>query len=617
LCSTLTNYLHDFYVQSFITAKYWGKGPRSWDFATVSAFIRGTLHDDVVATPSSELNSTMVTTPRTPHGRQANIELPTQKCRWVIHTSPHWYEPIPEQVAEDPEEFDIRDPGSWPQWSTGEQSTPNFPETLQQSVHESNFSPISSEEVALSTQDIKQALQTSPGVLEVDAWKMAIISGNSELISDLYENNFCTPVGIDEIYPLHLAATFIDGGNVCCQMIYELTSILGSTYAFGRNLDKLGHTILDKLMVSILRSHTSVSPESVCEYFDPPSRYPGAEKDICGRWDRESPIVNQLFRQGYSQIPTDWKHAFCHTSAQAVCHAMFGIYGAPGISRINDPSGLFLHRCSNCGLQLPLGPLHAAVVVAFYLAYKGMPGETLFGALAMMNCLLRIGANPDISSNISVDAILGVQNESECSHVEMTPRQLMKAVPQNIRQEWSEECETAWACMILVLERAERNFQQSPAPGTSSESSTSDEDMADLSESDDESLSTTCDWMLGEGHETYSIPCTGYELGLLWATIQAELLTYRRIDETDPWLSAKIDMHALKSWLSGESQDFSTPLVQNDMMTWHSICGWFRPDSGEVLPNAEDISKKYFMNMDIYHRATYIDHADFCGAWFD
>jgi hypothetical protein len=71
---------------------------------------------------------------------------------------------------------------------------------------------------------------------------------------------------------------------------------------------------------------------------------------------------------------------------------------SPASPRIDSVSGLFVRRCNNCGLELKLGPLHPLVVVAFYLAHLGMPGETLLGALAILVCLLSHGADASLKT---------------------------------------------------------------------------------------------------------------------------------------------------------------------------------------------------------------------------
>src|SRR5207247_1658208 len=101
------------------------------------------------------------------------------------------------------------------------------------------------------------------------------------------------------------------------------------------NINSNGHTILDGLMMSILRSHTNVTPGEISTNLADSTRFLGEEKDICGRWDADSVSVRQLYRQGNPRIPTEWKHIFCHSAAQAICHSMIAIFGPPSSPKID------------------------------------------------------------------------------------------------------------------------------------------------------------------------------------------------------------------------------------------------------------------------------------------
>ena len=67
--------------------------------------------------------------------------------------------------------------------------------------------------------------------------------------------------------------------------------------------------------------------------------------------------------------------------------------------------------------------------LAFYLAQLGMPGETLFGALAMMTCLIALGADVSTKADISVEEILRSSDAGECRHKMLSPLELIKAIP--------------------------------------------------------------------------------------------------------------------------------------------------------------------------------------------
>ncbi|GAB1317650.1 hypothetical protein MFIFM68171_07860 [Madurella fahalii] len=455
------------------------------------------------------------------------------------------------------------------------------------------------------------------------------MAGNHELLHRLSEEDHGrAPEGIGEIYPFHLAAAFLDGGHSCCAIFNELLYSPGSGLIFTNILDNMGHTVLDALMICILRSHTNVSPEHVSRSFDPPNRFPGEEKDICGRWDADSPVLRAHFRSGYARVPTKWKHGFCHTSVQAVCHSIIAVYGSPG-SKINTLSGLFVRRCNNCGRELKLGPLHTLVVVAFYLAHQGMPGETMFGPLAILVCLLSLGADASLSVTMSAEDILGTARQESCHHNPMTACELMEAVPQSLVGRWSSECQTGWFCILQVLRMHQGNREAEvqrafgdPLPRESLSDTDSDVSLEERHNTltgirecalEDELFDKLNIQMHGEWLEW---PRGTPKLSLLWATIQVEFLTYRRIQAGDPWISDKFSMTALRNWLEGRSLTFSTPLVDDNLMRQHSpCCGWFLGCHEFASPTAENVCTQHFMNMDIYSRATFLKNTEFLDAW--
>lgn len=62
------------------------------------------------------------------------------------------------------------------------------------------------------------------------------------------------------LFPFHLAATYLDGTKVCCQIFHTLFCVMGPQYLNQLYVNNLGHTVLDCLMVSILKSHTTSYP---------------------------------------------------------------------------------------------------------------------------------------------------------------------------------------------------------------------------------------------------------------------------------------------------------------------------------------------------------------------
>lgn len=593
-----------------------------------------TLDSFEVASPMS---ITAAASPSESCSSKDTLNGPTQLCRWSIHTWSIDDEPIPEVASSNEQHlFDVRDPRSWNQWTQNEMLDPqmSFARTMKESVTQSTFSRTPPEDLPISTQMISQSVQQNPGLLRVDAYKIAIMAGNTELLGCLIDEDVGeAPERIDEIYPFHLAAAFLDGGNKCCAVFTELLHSFGTRSLLSSTLDNAGHTILDALMISILRSHTNVSPEHVSRSFNPPNRFPGEEKDICGRWDADSPVLRALYQGGYARVPTKWKHGFCHTSVQAVCHSIVGVYGSPVSPKINALSGLFIRRCNNCGQELKLGPLHTLVVVAFYLAHQGMPEETMFGPLAILVCLLSLGADASLSAMMSVEDILGTAHPGTCHHKPMTACDLMEAVPSPIIHTWSADCQTGWFCILQVFRVHKRDREVElqrtshvPFPWGSIYDSDSDSDMG--LEEHHNTLASTGECALENllydelnlkiHDEWLKWPRGTPKLSLLWATIQVEFLTYRRIQAGDPWVSDKFSMAALRNWLEGRSLTFCTPLVDEDLVCQHSTCcGWFLQFVEFASPTAEDVCTRHFTNMNIDSRATYLATTGFSGFWME
>jgi hypothetical protein len=129
------------------------------------------------------------------------------------------------------------------------------------------------------------------------------------------------------------------------------------------------------------------------------------------------------------------------------------------------------------------------------------------------------------------------------------------------------------------------------------------------------------------GHEYLSkIQCTGPIIGLTWAAIQAELLTYRRVSEIGPWISTNFPMRALAAWLKQESSTFESLLVRNRLLKAHSLCGWFVSEQyavrryqveDMVWPMAENVCRTRFDMMDDYQRSSFIFEIDSGGMWSD
>jgi hypothetical protein len=401
-------------------------------------------------------------------------------------------------------------------------------------------------------------------------------------------------------------------------------------------------------MIAILNAHTSCTPVMVDEAFKKERRFAGEEVDICGRWDADSNCIRQLYATGSPTIPQNWKHMFCHTSAQAITHCIGTLFSPHWGPDINTPSGLFLKRCLNetCGLKLQLMPLHTLVVTAVYLAQLGSDGENLFGMVACLLCLLGKGANPLLKADVSLNALLNTDDSQHCSHSELDPLELAQKVPWGLISKWSQERITGWKIFCTILKLSQNEWNPPPRPERpASASKTSDDDFQSIYgafvEDVDENMAMAMeigvedgnneeneDWgedmdedYDGDSDKNEGIPAycwihddTPYQqnffgknksLATLWAAVQTELLTYRRIAEGDPWISANFDMQSVLESLE-KGKELAIRLVSESMMKPFCSCGIFRDSDDPACLRVEEASAYYFSNLEDWSRTTYL-----------
>ncbi|KAK1480391.1 hypothetical protein CTAM01_14438 [Colletotrichum tamarilloi] len=467
---TISDWLHDYWMYCFVTAKFWGTGPQEWTARMVAEFTLGSPTDGTPQNSHSPLARISGQSP--PGSRSAEGPRPTQICRWAIHQSDLVeYEPLPSTPREEQADFDLGDQSSWTEWPDSRRS-----QSYQSSIHETfinnRFSTTAPEEVPIACEVVSEVISTSDMPLALDSLAFAIMAGNIELISKTLSE-------------MRLSA---------------------KTW---------------RLDFTVLRSHTNLSPAEVST-----------------------------------------------SSVQAVCHSMMAMFLPSSRPNINTVSGLFRRRCTSCGLEMKLGPLHTLVAVAFHLAENGKSGETLFGALACLVCLLVLGADPAQVADLSVLDIFSSPDEEQ-------HEQFMKfSFESNLCDRFN-----------------------------------NDEDRGETSnESDSSSLHD--EWgecPLFEAHDLIGLPRVNQNLGVLWATIQTELLTYRKVNVDDAAISDHFQLSSLLRWLEGGSDTFETPLLTNGMMESHNPCGWFNELESSFVVTASDVCSEYFMNMDIWSRASFIE----------
>jgi hypothetical protein len=95
------------------------------------------------------------------------------------------------------------------------------------------------------------------------------------------------------------------------------------------------------------------------------------------------------------------------------------------------------------------------------------------------------------------------------------------------------------------------------------------------------------------------------DLSTLWAAVQVELLTYRRLQEGDPWTSLNFNMHTLlEGLISGIGVCIG--LVEKGMMSEFCKCGNFYKALGFICVCAEEVSAYYFSNLEDWNRSHFI-----------
>lgn len=591
-----------------MTAKYWGRGPKTWDLPSIN--FKSFAQHPIPSTPIQQLEQGQSLESIPPLQSDMALDSPTQLCRWTIHYKDEEdYEGLSSPLStadSNPEEhFDIDDESTWSEWPT--QGRPqSLANTLSSGLEQNMFTMVQKEGLPLAADSIINTIKKSPDELQAEAIGFIIMSRNIDAFDEILEAEG-VPECISAISPFHLAAKFLDGGKSCCLIMEELVNCLYDRNSIGLNyVDKSGHTVLDTLFATILRSHSTASLKIVSDTFADQSQCTGQEVDPCGRWDADSPCIRQLYSwKGEVTIPREWKHMFCHSSVQTVCHCISVIFTTSRKPGINTRSGLFIRRCPHCGLKLDTGPLHSLVITTFFLANHALPGETLFGMIACLVCLLTYFADPCTRVEVSISAVLGLSlADDECQHSPLNAAELASQVPSSIIDSWPHEVRQGWSVFNTILQHdvIQRRRETVSSPNALGI------DFDDSTDTETEDIDS-CDHRLHENHLIY---CGNQWLGLVWAAIQAELLTYRRLNEDDSWLSPRFKMKDIPiAFESNDDQLINQALgvIGDDgqrMLKDHSQCGLFEAQHPGCV-RREEACALYYSNLDDWKRSTFIE----------
>ena len=634
----MSTWMYQFWLFSYKTAKHWGRGPQDWTAdilgfhnyhqrTTISISSPGTPGAGV-GTPASQF------TPRSEEMANTNAESaarePSSLCRWSIHYKPIDYTRIPSPPRSVPDNVNLQDEESWPEWSAS--SGPiGFTKKLCDNLESNKFSTITVDKLPIAVNQIAGAARRSPEELAIEALGFTIMGRNVDLLLDHLENG---DIDLEStgLYPFHLAISYLDGAKTCCDILECLEAsrplCLRKLY-----VNDLGHTLLDQLMIAILKAHTSCLPSVVDVHFKKDKRFAGEDVDICGRWDADSDCIRTLLANGTAGIPFEWKHMFCHTSVQTICHCIGTVFGPRWGPDINTPSGLFLRHCSSCGLKLQLLPLHTLVLVGLHLSQSGCKNENLFGILACLLCMLSNGANPLLKATISMQAFLTDDGVTDCNHEEMDPAEFAERLFISSPAMDSGELRIGWQVICQVLKRSRSIWKARSAldDGEYCDESDSSSEYGDGAMSIDceDSNNSSEDEMSVEEEESGENPrCFRCHHGVdhffrrskvlasLWASIQTELLTYRRLQEGDGWISHNFDMNALNESL-GRGNKLDIALVRDEMMKPYCRGGEF-PDATPACPILENVAAYYFSNLEEWNRSTFLmECSDRYNMWTD
>jgi hypothetical protein len=584
----MSEWLYQYWFFCFKTAKHWGKGPTAWtaELLNFDSFSPRTQHS-LPSTPQEPL-----------HDNAENAEslnTPSDLCRWFVHVRGDWpdYEEIPDEedvqhrMGQNPD-----DEATWRPWQD-DQLEPQLPTRLRDALEHNDFSPTPTASLPVAIPVIARAAKRSSDELLVESLGFSIIGRNRLQVRDIATEMASNHIKYLSIYPLHMAIAYLDGSKACCDIFVTLVITLTGPQLRETFVNELGHTIWDSMMISILKSHSSAKPFIVDEVWKDTERFPGEEIDICGRWDADSPTLRHLLASGNPSIPFSWKHKFCHTSVQAICHCitmMFVQHRNPVLREA--PSGLYIRRCFHCGLKLQPHTLHSLVVTAYHLANNSCRDEDLFGILACLLCFVACGFDLWKLATISVTNLMEIDAmEGECDHEELTAAGLAERVSLHPSvHTWSKTVRTGWAVFCGILRLCEDESLKATGKEKYQLMDVDSPSHAVRDPQDRNGIRVVgfcSENHPGDGYEAVTCFLMRPDLTSLWAATQAELLIHRRLHNNMSWTSASFSMEMLRDQLSN-NMPLSVGYLNEGLLKSYCACGRFDRGRLAILSDVID-----------------------------
>jgi hypothetical protein len=159
-----------------------------------------------------------------------------------------------------------------------------------------DFSSINRENLPLAVGVVGEAAERSQDQLLIEALGFSIMGRNPSLVANMLQKAIDAELDLEALYPLHLATTYLDGSKSCCQVLHLIGMAVGNDRK--SYINELGHTVLDNIMITILKNHSSIKPGIVDDALRGELDFPGEQASICGRWDADSDCYRALLASG-------------------------------------------------------------------------------------------------------------------------------------------------------------------------------------------------------------------------------------------------------------------------------------------------------------------------------